>query len=417
MSTPNTRGRSVRTLADLTLDPKNANTGTPRGRQAVEESLRSYGAGRAVLMDRRGVVIAGNKTVEAAKAQGLPLRVVTTNGRELVAVQREDLDLASDPRAQALAVADNRTAELGLEWDTEVLRELHAAGVELSAFWTPEEFDALVGAPTTGQTDANAVVAPGPTDIVPGDLFALGRHRVLCGDATAAEDVARVLDGATPVLMVTDPPYGVDYQPQWRHEAYPRQRTAVGTVANDDRVDWTPAWSLFPGDVAYVWHAGLHSAAVASHLIAAGFDLRSQIVWLKQHFALSRGHYHWQHEPCWYAVRSGATAQWCGDRRQSTVWDVPNLNPMGGSRTDANTVTGHATQKPVRLFEIPFLNHTHAGDVVYDPFVGSGTALIAAETTGRTCLALDIDPVYVQATLSRWEAFTGQSAVRLGGPR
>ena len=221
MTKGDTRGMPVRTLDDLTLDPKNANTGTPRGRQAVEDSLRAHGAGRAVLTDRHGVVIAGNKTVEAAKAQGLSLRVVTTNGRELVVVQREDLDLACDPRAKKLALADNRTAELGLAWDADVLRDLHAAGLDLSGFWTPEEFAALVGEPTPGQTDANAVVAPGPTDIVRGDLFALGRHRLLCGDATADSDVARVLDGATPHLMVTDPPYGVDYTPHWRHDAYP----------------------------------------------------------------------------------------------------------------------------------------------------------------------------------------------------
>ena len=243
------------------------------------------------------------------------------------------------------------------------------------------------------------------------------RTGLLCGDATAADDVDRVLAGVPPALMTTDPPYGVAYEPRWRHEAYPAQRTAVGAVANDDRVDWTAAWSLFPGDVAYVWHAGLHAGAVAAHLMAAGFELRSQIVWVKQHFALSRGHYHWQHEPAWYAVRRGASAHWCGDRTQRTVWDLPNLNPLGGQASAEDAVTGHGTQKPVRLFEIPIGNHAQPGDAVYDPFVGSGTSIIAAEKTGRVCLALEIDPAYVQVAVSRWEAFTGQSAVRLGGVR
>lgn len=217
--------------------------------------------------------------------------------------------------------------------------------------------------------------------------------------------------------MVTDPPYGVAYAPAWRHEAYPDQRTAVGTVAHDDRAEWSEALTLFPGDVAYVWHAALHAGTVAASLTASGFDVRSQIVWVKQHFAMSRGDYHWRHEPCWYAVRQGATARWCGDRRQTTVWEVANLNPFGSQASTEDTVTGHGTQKPVRLFEIPLLNHTRAGASIYDPFVGSGSALIAAEKTGRVCLALDIDPVYVQVAVSRWEAFTGQSAVRIGGAR
>ena len=405
------------TLSDLMSDPRNANRGTARGREALADSLRAYGAGRAVLVDRHGVVIAGNKTVEQAKAQGLGLRVIESDGSELIAVQRRDLDLASDDRAQALALADNRVGELDLVWDETTLQELHAAGVELAAFWTDEELAALFAEPVTGLTDENAVVAPGPTAFARGDLVALGPHRLLCGDATSADDVDRVLAGVPPALMTTDPPYGVAYEPRWRHEAYPAQRTAVGAVANDDRVDWTAAWSLFPGDVAYVWHAGLHAGAVAAHLMAAGFELRSQIVWVKQHFALSRGHYHWQHEPAWYAVRRGASAHWCGDRTQRTVWDLPNLNSLGGQASAEDAVTGHGTQKPVRLFEIPIGNHAQPGDAVYDPFVGSGTSIIAAEKTGRVCLALEIDPAYVQVAVSRWEAFTGQAAVRLGGVR
>jgi DNA modification methylase len=210
--------------------------------------------------------------------------------------------------------------------------------------------------------------------------------------------------------MVTDPPYGVSYDPAWRHRVNPLERTAVGRVANDDRAEWTAAWQLFRGRIAYVWHAALKAPTVAADLETAGFTLRGQIVWVKQHFALSRGDYHWGHEPCWYAVRG--KGHWRGDRRQSTVWDVPNLNAMGGSRVGENAVTGHATQKPVRLFEIPMVNHTATGDAVYDPFVGSGTAIIAAEKLGRTCYAMDIDPQYVQVAVTRWEQFTGQRAVR-----
>ena len=402
--------RALRHLRDLITDPQNANRGTDRGRAALERSLREYGAGRAVLIDRHGRIIAGNKTVEHAKRLNLPLRVVKTDGTYLVAVQRDDLDLSTDPRAKALAIADNRVGELDLEWDVEMLKQLHAEGLDLSAFWTDTEFAELFAEPTAGLTDENAVVEPGPTDIVRGELLVLGRHRLLCGDATSAGDVTRLLDGGKPVLMTTDPPYGVSYDPAWRHRVNPAQRTAVGRVMNDDRAEWTAAWQLFSGAIAYVWHAALKAPTVAADLEAAGFTIRSQIIWVKQHFALSRGDYHWGHEPAWYAVRG--KGHWRGDRCQTTVWEVPNLNPMGGSRAADNAVTGHGTQKPVRLFEMPILNHTGAGDAVYDPFCGSGTAIIAAEKLGRACYAMEIDPKYVQAAVTRWEAFTGLKAVR-----
>jgi hypothetical protein len=210
------------------------------------------------LIDRTGVVIAGNKVVEEAKRLNLPLRVINTDGTHLIAVQRNDLELATDPRAQALAVADNRVGELNLEWDVALLERLVAEGVDLSPFWTPEEFDALFTPMTTGLTDENAVVEPGPTDIVPGTLFVLGRHRLLCGDATAAEDVARVLDGATACRAAR----GDD----------PRGRGLC--VAQPDHLEQTA--------------------------------LRAESR------RLSRGH-----EPAWYAVRG--TGRWCGDRRQTTV--------------------------------------------------------------------------------------------------
>lgn len=285
--------------------------------------------------------------------------------------------------------------------------------MDLSAWWTDAEFDTLMSAGATEHPDENAVVAPGPTSIQLGDLFQLGRHRLLCADATSATAVTTVMGDTTPLLMTTDPPYGVGYDPAWRHRCRPEQRTAVGRVLNDDRADWTTAFDLFTGPIAYVWHAGLHAVTVANNLIDAGFTLRSQIIWRKQHFALSRGDYHWGHEPAWYAVRKTKKQIWRGDRTQTTVWEVPNLNPMGGTRTGENAVTGHSTQKPVRLFEIPILNHTMRADVIYDPFCGSGTALIAAEKTGRTCVALEIDPAYVQVAVTRWEQFTKQTAVRI----
>ena len=411
-SKPRSSKGSTSSDIELSFDSLNTNKGTVRGREALEQSLVRYGAARSVVIDKFGRVIAGNKTVERAKALNIPVRIVRTDGRQLIAVQRDDLDLHTDRRARELAIADNRVAELDLDWDLDVLKLLQADGYDLSSFWTEEELAALFGNEHSGLTDENAVIAPGPTTIQPGDLFMLGKHRLLCGDATSPDNVTRALGGLEPVLMTTDPPYGVSYDPAWRHRAMPGQRTAVGKVANDDQADWSRAYQLFPGDVAYVWHAGLKAGTVATSLEAAEFQIRSQIIWRKQHFALSRGHYHWGHEPAWYAVRKGATNVWRGDRTQTTVWDVENLNPMGGHRSDENAVTGHGTQKPVQLFVIPILNHTLPGDAIYDPFCGSGTALIAAEKTGRTCITLEIDPVYVQVAVTRWEAFTGQKACR-----
>jgi DNA modification methylase len=417
MKIPTPIVKPIHSLRDLQLDPHNANRGTTRGRQLIHHSLEALGAGRAIVADRAGCVIAGNKTLTEATQLDLPVTVVQTQGDALVVVQRTDLDLATDDRARRLALADNRTSELDLVWDVEQLKALAAEGLDLEEFWPEAERERLFGEGLHASGgDPDRAVEPGPTDIRVGDLFAVGRHRVICGDATNPDTVARLLQGAIPVLMTTDPPYGVDYRPDWRVGLNGASRTATGRVANDDRVDWGPACALFPGDVAYVWHAGLFAGEVAQSLQGVGFDLRAQIIWSKQHFALSRGDYHWQHEPCWYAVRHGATARWTGDRTQSTVWEVPNLNPIGGGPRDGeNVVTGHGTQKPVRLFEIPILNHTTTADAVYDPFLGSGSALIAAEKTGRRCYAIELDPRYVQAALTRWEHYTGARAERLDG--
>lgn len=408
---------TIRTLDDLQADPLNANRGTERGRAAVGHSLQTYGAGRSIVIDKQGRIIGGHKTVEQAKAMGLPITVVPTDGSHLVVVQRVDLDILTDSRARELGLADNRTSELGLDWDPAVLQELQKQGLAIDAFWTPDEFARLLAPTGTGgKTDENAVLAPPATTAVRrGDLFQLGQHWLLCGDATSPSDVARLLRGARPVLMAVDCPYGVDYDPAFRHTAYPGQRTATGRVMNDTRADWSAAYELFPGDVVYAWHGALFADVVMGALRRAQFEVRYQVIWAKPTLVLGRGSMHWKHEPCWMAVRRGRSAHWCGDRSQTTVWEVPNLNPVGGTRTGENTPTGHSTQKPVRLFELPILNHTTPNDAVYDPFVGSGTTLVAGEKLGRPVFAMDLDPVYVDVAIQRWEAFTGQRAVKRSG--
>lgn len=248
----------------------------------------------------------------------------------------------------------------------------------------------------------------------PGDLWVCGNHRVLCGDSTNSEHVAEVLAGAEPFIMVTDPPYGVDYDPTWR-DAVAIERGVVlsrrrGAVSNDHRADWTPAWRLFGGQVAYVWHGGLHASTVGANLIESGLEIRSQIIWVKPKITFGRGAYHWRHEPCYYAVRGGDNAGWAGDRTQSTVWEIQHLN-FTTQATDEDPWTEHSTQKPVECMARPIRNHGGPEDHVYDPFLGSGTTLIACEQLNRHCFGLELEPGYVDVVVERWGRYTKQEPI------
>ncbi|MEY4948969.1 MAG: hypothetical protein RL698_1180 [Pseudomonadota bacterium] len=364
---------------------------------AVAESIRRFGFRQPIVVDADGVIVAGHTRFRAAQRLGLesvPVHVAT--------------DLTAD-EIRAYRLADNKTAELA-SWDTSMLSieldALRGAGIDWTLLGFDEEELAKLLAPagTEGLTDPDAVPEK-PVDPVtkPGDLWLLGKHRLLCGDSTSAADVTRLLDGAVPTLMVTDPPYGVEYDPEWRMDAGLTGNTArMGKVMNDDRADWTEAWKLFPGDVAYVYHAGVFTSTVQQSLERAGFAIRAQIIWAKDRLALSRGDYHWQHEPCWYAVREGGKGHRTDDRTQTTLWSI-------SARDDAGH--GHGTQKPVECMERPVRNHL--ADTVYEPFAGSGTTLIACERTGRACLAMELDPGYCDVIVRRWEEFTGKKAERV----
>jgi DNA modification methylase len=240
------------------------------------------------------------------------------------------------------------------------------------------------------------------------DATPIGGHRIVCGSSTDADTVARVLNGVKPHLMVTDPPYGVNYDPTWRN-GLDKVKRSEGKVSNDDRADWSEAYALFPGAVAYVWHSGTMAHVVAESLAANGFQIRAQIIWAKPHYALSRGHYHPQHEPCWYAVKG--TGHWSGDRKQSTVWQITNGTFQGGKAKAEDAKTGHSTQKPVECMKRPIENNSSPGQAVYDPFGGSGTTLIAAEMTGRACHMVELSPAYVDVCVVRWQNFSGKEAV------
>ncbi len=365
----------------------------------VAASLKEFGWRQPIVVDEEMVILAGHTRLEAARQLGLATAPVHI-ARGLTPAQ-----------ARAYRLMDNRASE-NAEWDEALLGlelgDLQGDGFDLAltGFDDAELNRLLAGLGDDGDTrEGEDDVPETPADPVsrPGDLWLLGPHRLLCGDSTVATDVERVLNGVTPLLMVSDPPYGVEYDPSWRNQAGAARTRRTGKVLNDDRADWREAWSLFPGDVAYVWHGALHATTVAESLEVAGFAVRSQIIWAKERLVLSRGDYHWQHEPMLYCVRKTGKAHWAGDRKQTTLWQISSRDQ------DADTV--HGTQKPVECMRRPILNNSSPGQAVYEPFMGSGTTLIAAETTGRVCLGIELNPAYVDVAVERWLRFTGKSAV------
>jgi DNA modification methylase len=388
------------------LLPYAANARTHPDEQVAQiaGSIAEFGFNVPCLVDDRGVLIAGHGRIVAAKRLGL----------QQVPVIR--LDHLTDAQARAFRLADNRIA-LNAGWNDELLsaelERLKEDGVDLALLgFAEDELDRLLdelngGGAAEGEDEVPEPPAQAITR--PGDLWLLGPHRLLCGDATVATDVERLLEGANPHLMVTDPPYGVEYDPNWRVESGVSSTARPGKVNNDDRADWREAWSLFPGEVAYVWHSGIYARTVAESLDACGFLIRAQIVWAKPRLVLSRGDYHWQHEPCFYAVRKGARGHWQGARDQTTLWTIAT-----GENDEA---TEHGTQKPVECMRRPMMNNSAKGDLVYEPFAGSGSTLIAAESIGRVCFAIEIDPRYCDVIIERWKRSTSGQAIRDGDGR
>ena len=404
-------GAGTAAPSELVANPRNWRTHPAAQQRALAAVLDEVGWVQNVIVNKRsGFVVDGHARVALAVENGEPsIPVVWVDLSEA----EEALVLASlDPLA-GMATADaGKLAEL-----------LQAAVIpdgQLAA-----TLQRLSGAARGGQTSPDAV-PPVPEEpyVRAGELWALGDHRILCGDATAEADVARLLGGERPYLMVTDPPYGVGYDPGWRETDGLGAGARAGRVLNDDRADWSAAWVLSPANVAYCWAPSLYAREHVGALEGAGFELRYEIIWSKPHFTITRGHYHWRHEPCWYGVRRGQSARWVGGRKASTVWRIgaeptyDELLTLVRTAAEQSTVWelalderdeggGHATQKPVECMERPIRNHL--GDV-YEPFAGSGTTLIAAERQGRRCFAMELDPRWVQVTIERWQNYTGRRA-------
>jgi len=373
----------------------------------IAASIREFGWTNPILVDGDGTIIAGHGRVMAARKLG---------EKDVPCIELGHL---TDAQKRAYVIADNQLA-LNAGWDAEMLKveiaELVDADFDLGLLGFDDAMLAgLTGVETEGLTDPDDVPeAPAVPVTVLGDVWVMGRHRIICGSSTEADTVAKLLLDVKPHLMVTDPPYGVEYDASWRNKALrsdgsPIGARAVGAVLNDDKADWREAWALFPGDVAYVWcDPGSLHCVVHDSLIAVGLIPRTMIIWGKSHFAIGRGHYHPQFEPCWYAVKKGGTGHWNGDRKQTTLWQIDKPR---------KSETGHSTQKPIECMKRPIENNSSPGQAVYEPFSGSGTTIIAGEMTGRHIYAVELNPAYVDVAVKRWQDFTGQQAILDGDGR
>ncbi len=423
-------------IDSLRPDPANPRRINEEELDALTRSIRAWGFVEPVVVRREdALVVGGHQRLVAARRAGLTSVPVVW------------LDISA-AQAHLLGLALNRISG---SWDEQLLARLLAdlkaapeVDVSLTGFGDDEVKDlmrALAAAekadrPDTFELEVALEEVPATQRSAPGDLWGLGEHRVLCGDATDAQNVKRLLGASQPRLLATDPPYGVSYDATWRDGVEPssfrvgrerdreadasapvrRHRRTAGhrntTISGDTRLDWSDAFALVPSlEVGYVWHAGVHAAEVAEGLIRIGFEIVAQVIWDKGQFAMGRSWYHWAHEPCWVVRRRGLSVPFLGDRDQATVWRAPSpkMSTASGLETDFD----HPTQKPALLFERPIANHVRRGEIVYDPFLGSGTTLIAADRLERRCYGFELDPRYCDLILARWEHFAGQAAVRV----
>jgi DNA modification methylase len=383
----------------------------------VAASIKEFGWRVPIVVDKDGVIICGHTRLLAAKKLGLeqvPVHVANN---------------LTPAQVKAYRLMDNRSHQ-ETDWDLELLgpelQELRDLDfdLELTGF-DDREIDDFLSDP--GDDDRANLAPPVPENPVAklGDVWLMGKHRLICGDCTQADVVSQLLGPLKPRLMVTDPPYGIELDSEWRDRAglnkhgpaeasYLKHRTqghTETTISGDTRADWSEAFALVPDlQVGYVWHASKFTSEVLAGLLRIGFLHHQQIIWDKTRTVLTRTHYWFQHEPCWYVRKKNAP--WFGKAGEnSTVWQVASPKfIMGPSKDPADVKQDHCTQKPVELMRRPLLNHTKRGESVYDPFLGSGTTLIAAELTERVCYGVELDPKYVDVVVERWQNFTGARA-------
>jgi site-specific DNA-methyltransferase (adenine-specific) len=363
---------------------------------AVAASLKTFGFRQPCVVDEDDVIIVGHTRYKAALKLGMA-EVPVHVARGLTPAQ-----------ARAYRIADNQTATLS-QWDEDKLplelMELQKADFDLALTGFPEDevLRLLTQPAAEGQCDPDEVPDPPAEPVTrPGDLWLLGRHRLLCGDATKPEDLARLLPDRPADVLLTDPPYNVAYEGKTADKL---------TIANDamSPAEYrkflksalaTASERLRPGGAFYVWHADTAGLDVRLACAEAGLSVRQCLVWVKSVMVLGRQDYHWRHEPCVYGWADGAAHTWLSDRSQTTVleFDKPARS------------ADHPTTKPVELFAYLLGNSCKPGGTVLDCFAGSGTSLVAAEQTGRTAALLELDPRYCDVIVRRYETFSGHKA-------
>lgn len=361
----------------------------------IAASIREFGFTNPVLIDEKNNLIAGHGRILAARKLSMDA---------VPAVVVSGLD---DRKRRALVIADNKLA-LNAGWDEEALRveleDLAADFGELMGFSEDELVDLLKQEASEGLTDEDEVPeAPEQPVTVEGDVWILGRHRLMCGDSTSIDALEKLCENQLVDLWLTDPPYNVAYEGKTKDAL---------TIQNDEMTDdafrqflrdsYTAADAVMKrGAVFYIWHAdseGYNFRGAASDI---GWKVRQCLIWKKQSMVMGRQDYHWQHEPCLYGWKDGAAHLWAADRKQTTILEFnrPNRNAE------------HPTMKPVELFEYQMLNNTKGDDLVLDSFGGSGTTIICAEKNHRRARVMELDPKYCDVIINRWQEFTGQEAV------
>lgn len=386
------------------------------GVDPVAASLRRFGWRQPVVAKPSGEVIAGNTRLKAAQKLGMT---------EVPVVWFEGTDL----EATAYAIADNRTHEFS-EWDepalAKLLQELRAEDSLDGVGYEAHDIDDLLAELDDAGPNAE-IEDPGPEEppATPtsrrGDLWILGDHRILCGDSTSADDIHRLLGGETAALLSTDPPYCVNYTGKDRpiHDGKPSGKDWSHVYREVDIKDLGEFLDgvfkatlphIAEGTAIYVWHAHVQQPTIAAVFARHGLLLHQVLIWVKPCAVFGHSYYRWRHEPCAFGWRQGSKPEH-GVGQLDTVWEV---DWEGKQRVVGNE---HPTQKPLRLFEIPMEQHTRRGDLVLEPFSGSGSQLIAAERLGRRCRAMEISPAFVDVAIRRWQQATGKDAVLDGGTK
>lgn len=394
-----------RPLESITPYPKNARKIPQSAIDAVARSIQEFGWRQPIVVDAAGVIVIGHVRRLAAMKLGL----------HRVPVHVADLPAA---KIRALRLMDNRSHDEA-QWDPETLTAemLELRGLDLDLSLTGfgvRELDSIFRVADRPDEDDIPSVPEAPVTRV-GDLWLMCEHRLLCGDATKAEDVARVMGGGMASLFATDPPFLVDYQGGNHPQSWSNSPT-VKDKHWDDYTDPSKAAEFYAEFLriglahciehvpVYQWHADLRRVVVADAWARVGLLLHQIIVWVKARPVLTRSHYMWQHEPCAYGWRKGNMPV-KPPANEHTVWPINQIGESDGI---------HPTQKPVALAEKPILFHLLPGEICYEPFGGSGTTLIAAEKHGRTCRGLEISPVFCDVIVQRWQKFTGREATLEG---